>query len=56
VGSLRVATRCDQERILGVEHPDTLATRQELAGAYRAAGREAEAAALLEVPGRGDAR
>ena len=38
----------DQERVLGPDHPDTLASRNDLAGAYRAAGRAAEAIALHE--------
>ena len=29
----------DQERVLGPDHPDTLAARNNLALAYRAAGR-----------------
>ena len=33
----------DQERVLGADHPDTLATRNELAEAYQGAGRMAEA-------------
>ena len=46
----------DRERILGAEHPHTLGTRNNLASAYRAAGRMAEAAALLKGRGAGDAR
>jgi tetratricopeptide (TPR) repeat protein len=38
----------DQERVLGADHPDTLATRNELAEAYRAPGRIAEAITLFE--------
>ena len=38
----------DQERLLGTDHPDTLATRHELAEAYRWAGRTAEAITLFE--------
>src|SRR5580704_12595416 len=38
----------DQERVLGTEDPDTLATRHELAEAYHWAGRTAEAITLLE--------
>jgi hypothetical protein len=38
----------DQERMLGADHPDTLATRNNLATAYRAAGRTAEAITLHE--------
>ena len=35
-------------RILGDEHPDTLASRNNLAGVYRAAGRLTEAITLYE--------
>jgi tetratricopeptide (TPR) repeat protein len=38
----------DCERILGPDHPDTLTSRNNLAAAYRAAGRAAEAIALHE--------
>ena len=38
----------DMERVLGADHPDTLATRNNLAAAYRAAGRTAEAIPLHE--------
>ncbi|WP_280493677.1 tetratricopeptide repeat protein [Nocardia asiatica] len=38
----------DNERIVGVDHPDTLSSRNSLAGAYQAAGRVAEAIPLLE--------
>ena len=38
----------DEERVLGADHPDTLTTRGNLAAAYRAAGRKAEATTLLE--------
>jgi tetratricopeptide (TPR) repeat protein len=38
----------DLERILGPDHPDTLTSRNNLAAAYRAAGRAAEAIALHE--------
>ena len=38
----------DRERVLGPDHPDTLASRNNLAAAYRAAGRAAEAIALHE--------
>ena len=38
----------DQERVLGPDHPDTLASRNDLALAYRAAGRVAEAIPLFE--------
>ena len=36
------------ERVRGADHPDTLTTRNNLAMAYRAAGRTAEAIPLLE--------
>ena len=38
----------DQERVLGPDHPDTLTSQNNLAAAYRAAGRAAEAIALHE--------
>jgi Tetratricopeptide repeat len=38
----------DSERVLGLDHSDTLASRGNLANAYRAAGRVAEAIALYE--------
>ncbi len=38
----------EEERILGPAHPDTLRTRHNLAGAYRDAGRVAEAIAIYE--------
>ena len=38
----------DAERLLGPDHPDTLTSRNNLADAYRAAGRYAEAIALHE--------
>jgi tetratricopeptide (TPR) repeat protein len=38
----------DRERVLGPDHPDTLASRNDLALAYRAAGRVAEAIPLHE--------
>ena len=38
----------DEERVLGADHPDTLGTRNDLANAYQAAGRTAEAIALHE--------
>jgi len=38
----------DQERVLGTDHPDTLSTRHELAGAYHWTGRTTEAIALFE--------
>ena len=37
-----------RERLLVVEHPDTLISRHSLAGAYQAAGRLGEAVALYE--------
>ena len=37
-----------RERVLGADHPDTLATRDNLATAYRAAGRTAEAITTYE--------
>ena len=36
-------TLADCERVLGPTHPDTLASRNNLAAAYQAAGRRAEA-------------
>jgi tetratricopeptide (TPR) repeat protein len=38
----------DFERILGPDHPNTLGSRNNLAGAYASAGRTAEAIPLLE--------
>ena len=38
----------DQERVLGPDHPDTLTSRDNLAIAYRDAGRTAEAITLHE--------
>ena len=38
----------DRERVLGPDHPDTLTTRNNLAGAYRAVGHLAEAITLYE--------
>ncbi|HUY52617.1 MAG TPA: tetratricopeptide repeat protein [Streptosporangiaceae bacterium] len=38
----------DSARLLGEDHPETLASRNDLAAAYRMAGRPAEAAPLLE--------
>ena len=40
----------DRTRILGPHHPDTLTSRNNLASAYRAAGRADEAKALFETP------
>jgi hypothetical protein len=39
----------DRERILGPDHPHTLHSRNNLATAYQAAGRTAEAAALTRL-------
>ncbi len=36
------------ERVLGADHPDTLASRHNLAGAYESAGRLGEAIPLYE--------
>ena len=41
-------TLADRERVLGPDHPDTLTSRNNLAAAYRAAGRAAEAIPLYE--------
>ena len=41
--TLHEHTLADQERVLGVDHPDTLGTRGNLALAYQAAGHMAEA-------------
>ena len=38
----------DCEQVLGPDHPDTLTSRNDLANAYRAAGRTAEAITLFE--------
>jgi hypothetical protein len=38
----------DRERILGVEHPSTLTTRNQLGAAYRDGGRIEDAIATLE--------
>ena len=38
----------ERERTLGPEHPDTLASRGNLANAYQAAGRVQDAIAILE--------
>jgi tetratricopeptide (TPR) repeat protein len=45
--SLGESTLADCERLLGADHPDTLASRNNLAGAYHSAGRSAEAIPLL---------
>ena len=41
-------TVAQRERVLGADHPDTLASRSRLGSAYRIAGCAAEAIALLE--------
>ena len=41
-------TLADRERVLGPDHPDTLLSRNNLALAYRAAGRTDEAISLNE--------
>ena len=41
-------TLADRERVLGPDHPDTLASRNNLANAYQAAGRIDEAITLHE--------
>jgi tetratricopeptide (TPR) repeat protein len=41
-------TLADTERVLGPDHPDTLASRNNLAGAYESAGRLEEAIGLYE--------
>jgi tetratricopeptide (TPR) repeat protein len=38
----------DRERVLGADHPDTLASRNNLAGAYESAGRLGEAIPMFE--------
>jgi tetratricopeptide (TPR) repeat protein len=45
--SLGVTVVADCERLLGPDHPDTLTSRGDLAGAYESAGRLGEAIALL---------
>uniref|UniRef100_UPI00065FA1E9 tetratricopeptide repeat protein n=1 Tax=Cellulomonas flavigena TaxID=1711 RepID=UPI00065FA1E9 len=40
----------DRARILGEDHPGTLASRNNLAGAYASVGRLEEAIGLLESP------
>ena len=47
--TLLQATLKRQESKLGPEHPDTLASRNNLAAAYQAAGRNAEAIRMLEA-------
>jgi hypothetical protein len=46
--ALQEQVLADRERILGAEHPDTLAARGNLAFSYWAAGRVGEAIALQE--------
>jgi hypothetical protein len=41
-------TRADCQRVLGPDHPDTLATRANLAHAYHTMGRISEASKMLE--------
>jgi hypothetical protein len=43
-------TLADRERILGTDHLDTLATRNNLAAAYQAAGRLDEAEVMRRRP------
>jgi tetratricopeptide (TPR) repeat protein len=43
-----IRTLADCERVLGVDHPETLSSRHDLAGAYESAGRLEEAIALFE--------
>ena len=43
-----IQTLADCERVLGADHPDTLASRNNLAGAYESAGRLQEAISLYE--------
>ena len=44
-----------RERLLGTEHPDTVASRGNLANAYEAAGRGEDAERLREHPSGGTA-
>ncbi|WP_063058974.1 tetratricopeptide repeat protein [Nocardia sienata] len=46
--SLFETTLTDRERVLGLGHPGTLTTRNNLAYDYESAGRAAEALALFE--------
>ncbi|MGW4533522.1 tetratricopeptide repeat protein [Nocardia sp. NPDC004340] len=46
--TLAYHTLCDHERVLGAEHPNILASRNNLAYAYESAGRLPEATALYE--------
>jgi len=41
-------TLADAERVLGADHPDTLTSRNNLAGAYESAGRLDQAIPLYE--------
>jgi Tetratricopeptide repeat len=41
-GKQRLSTLAARERVLGPDHPDTLASRNNLATAHRAAGRTAD--------------
>jgi YD repeat-containing protein len=50
--SLFERTFADFERVLGETHPDTLTSRNNLAYAYQAAGRLAEAITVREQSGR----
>ena len=43
-------TLADRVRVLGETHPDTLISRDNLAGAYRDAGRTDQATALTPQP------
>ena len=43
-----IRTLADAERVLGADHPDTLSSRNNLAGAYQEAGRVEEAIPLYE--------
>jgi hypothetical protein len=45
---LHEQTLADRERVLGADHPQTLTSRDNLADAYRDAGRTAEAITLHE--------
>ena len=45
---LLISTLADRERVMGADHPAILATRNNLAIAYRAAGRTAGAITLNE--------
>jgi tetratricopeptide (TPR) repeat protein len=46
--TLHEQTLADRERVLGPDHPETLASRSNVATAYHAAGRSTEARAFLE--------